>query len=136
MGKYTGFLMTWLASRSRAAFAAAIDELGLRPPQFGLLTVIADSPGQTQQALVETTGIDASSMVQSLDALEAAGFAERRPHPTDRRKRAIHVTPQGEEVLRRGREKAREVGDEAFAPLTKAERRELHRLLRKLARLD
>ena len=39
-------------------------------------------------------------MVQSLDALEKAGFAERRPHPTDRRKRAVHVTPKGEDVLR------------------------------------
>jgi MarR family transcriptional regulator, lower aerobic nicotinate degradation pathway regulator len=136
LGEYTGFLMNWLALRSRAAFAEAIEELGLRPPHFGLLTVIADRPGQTQQALAATTGIDTSSMVQSLDALEQAGFAERRPHPTDRRKRAVHVTPKGEEVLRRGREKALEVGDEAFGALTKAERRELHRLLRKLARLD
>src|SRR4051812_25748160 len=103
LGDYTGFLMNWCGLRSRTAFAAALAELGLRPQQFAVLSVIAENQGLTQQALVEATEIDASTMVQMLDALQDAGWAERRPHPTDRRKRAVHLTREGSTLLRRGR---------------------------------
>jgi DNA-binding MarR family transcriptional regulator len=136
LGDYTGFLMNWIAIRSRGAFAAELEALGLRPPQFAVLSVIDAEPGLTQQALVTATGIDPSSMVQMVDSLEAAGWAERRPHESDRRKRAIHLTADGKKVLTRARTAATRVGDEAFAPLEPAEREQLHLLLRKLAGLD
>jgi MarR family transcriptional regulator, lower aerobic nicotinate degradation pathway regulator len=136
LGDYTGFLMSWCAARSRGAFGRALEELGLRPPQFAVLSVIDTQPGLTQQALVEATGIDPSSMVQLLDALSEAGLAERRPHPTDRRKRAVHLTDQGRDALRRARGAATEVGEATFAPLAPEERRQLHALLRKLSGLD
>ena len=41
-------------------------------------------------------------MVVTMDALERAGLAERRPSPTDRRARIIAVTPAGEDVVERG----------------------------------
>jgi MarR family transcriptional regulator, lower aerobic nicotinate degradation pathway regulator len=136
LGDYTGFLMNWCAARSRGAFADALEELGLRPPQFAVLSVIDGNPGLTQQALVEATGIDPSTMVQLLDSLAAAGWAERRPHATDRRKRAVHLTPEGAAVLARAREAATRVGEATFAPLAPEEREQLHALLRKLAGLD
>jgi DNA-binding MarR family transcriptional regulator len=136
LGEFTGFLMNWLALRSREAFAAELEDLGLRPPQFGVLTMIAAEPGLTQQALVEATGIDPSSMVLMLDGLEDAGLAERRPHPSDRRKRAVHLTKEGRQVLGRARTAAERVGEQTFARLSEDERRQLHALLRKLAGLD
>jgi DNA-binding MarR family transcriptional regulator len=39
-------------------------------------------------------------MVVTIDELEAAGLAERRPSPTDRRARVIAVTKAGERKLR------------------------------------
>jgi DNA-binding MarR family transcriptional regulator len=136
LGDYTGFLMNWCAARSRGAFARELESLGLRPPQFAVLSVIAAEPGLTQQALVEATDIDPSSMVQMLDGLEEAGWAERRPHPTDRRKRAVHLTPDGRRALDRARRAATRVGESTFAPLSADERAQLHGLLRKLAGLE
>jgi DNA-binding MarR family transcriptional regulator len=136
LGDYTGFLMNWCAVRSRGTFARELEAIGLRPPQFAVLSVIDAEPGLTQQALVSATGIDPSTMVQMVDSLEAAGWAERRPHDTDRRKRALHLTPAGDEILGRAREAAAHVGEVAFAPLDADERRQLHGLLRKLAGLD
>jgi DNA-binding MarR family transcriptional regulator len=136
LGDYTGFLMNWCAARSRGAFAAELEQLGLRPPQFAVLSVIDSDPGLTQQKLVEATGIDPSTMVQLLDGLEAGGWAQRRPHATDRRKRAVHLTPEGRAVLTRARKAATRVGEATFAPLQPAEREQLHALLRKLAGLD
>ena len=39
--------------------------------------------------------IDPSSMVKVIDELESLGLAERRVDPNDRRKRAVHLTPDG-----------------------------------------
>src|SRR5258707_2116392 len=36
------------------------------------------------------------TMVQTVDALERAGYVERRPDPYDRRRRLVFVTPPGE----------------------------------------
>ncbi|MEK8105286.1 MarR family winged helix-turn-helix transcriptional regulator [Micromonospora sp. M12] len=39
--------------------------------------------------------MDKTTMVVTLDQLERAGLAERRPVPTDRRARLVAVTPAG-----------------------------------------
>jgi DNA-binding MarR family transcriptional regulator len=136
LGQYTGFLMNWIGARSRARFGEAMAEIGLHPREFGVLTIIADQPGITQQGIVDATQVDSSTMVATLDAFEERGIATRRVHPEDRRKRTVHLTPHGQELLARAQELAEVVGDETFAPLTEAEREQLRGLLRKLAGLD
>jgi DNA-binding MarR family transcriptional regulator len=133
MGQFTGFLLNWVAAQTRGAFAETLEELGLRPPHFATLVMIDASPGLAQQDLVAAIHIDPSTMVALVDDLERAGLAERRPHPSDRRKRALHLTPAGERTLTAAREAAGELTHELFGALDPDERTELHRLLRKLA---
>ena len=137
LAQYTGFLLNWVARRSRESFAKALEEdLGLHPREFGVLAVVQRDPGITQQAIGEAAGVDPSTMVGTLDALERRGLAERRPHASDRRKRAVHLTAEGEQATRRAQAIGERVGREAFGALTAAERRQLNALLRKLAGLD
>jgi DNA-binding MarR family transcriptional regulator len=75
-------------------------------------------------------------MVATIDGLQERGLAERRPHPSDRRKRAIHLTEAGRAALAEGQATARDTGREVFARLTDDERRQLDRLLRKLSGVD
>jgi DNA-binding MarR family transcriptional regulator len=133
MGEFTGFLLNWVGARSRAAFARRLEELGLRPQQFASMVVIDVNPGMAQQELVAATNIDPSTMVAMLDGLEAAGLAERRPHASDRRKHALHLTPAGVRALKAARAAGDATLDEVFGVLEPAERAELHRLLRKTA---
>jgi DNA-binding MarR family transcriptional regulator len=133
MGHLTGFLLNLVATRSREAFAGGLAELGLRPQQFAVLTMIEASPGMAQQDLVAATGIDPSSMVAMLDALEHAGLAERHPHPDDRRKRALHLTAEGTERLAQARRVAAADRPTVFGARDDDEFAELHRMLRKLA---
>jgi MarR family transcriptional regulator, lower aerobic nicotinate degradation pathway regulator len=137
LSEYTGFLMNWVATRSRMRFSSALQEkCGLHPREWGVLNVVSRSPGITQQAIGEGAGVDPSTMVATLDILEERGLAKRHPHPHDRRKRTVHLTPEGERALREGRKVAAAVGRELFAPLTPAERKQLHALLLKLSGLD
>ena len=53
----------------------------------------------TQQQLGRAIGMDPSSMVSTIDELEAKGWVERRRHPTDRRAYALHITDAGRETL-------------------------------------
>ena len=57
----------------------------------------------TQSQLAELCALDKTTMVVTLDELERAGLAERRPSSTDRRARIIAVTEAGERIVARGR---------------------------------
>jgi DNA-binding MarR family transcriptional regulator len=49
----------------------------------------------TQTRLAEATGIEKSSLVLFLDALERDGWVERCRHPRDRRAHIVHLTDEG-----------------------------------------
>jgi DNA-binding MarR family transcriptional regulator len=136
LAQYSGFLLNWVAARSRMRFAAALAGVGLHLREFAALNIVAAKPGLTQHDLAAAAEIDASTLVATLDALEQRGLAERRVMPEDRRKRAIHLTPEGEAALKRGRMLAKRLGDELFGPLSATERRQFEALLRKLAGLS
>jgi DNA-binding MarR family transcriptional regulator len=110
-----------------------LDDLGLTTRMWGALNVLDAEGAITQQKLGKCTGIDPSSMVATIDDLEAAGLVERRQHPSDRRAHALHITDRGRTTLERGGELARRAQEDLLAPLSAEERRQLHDLLYRLA---
>lgn len=50
---------------------------------------------RTLRALAERMHCEASNATFVADRLEAMGLLERRPHPTDRRAKLLHLTPEG-----------------------------------------
>jgi len=131
-----GFLLSWNGQRIAHKFATALEPLGLRPPHFGVMTLIDAHPGSAQKDLVTRSLIDPSSMVAVIDELEGMGLAERRPHPEDRRKHAVYLTARGRDTLERAQEVAGTMAQGVFAPLDKDELETLRRLLRKLAGVE
>jgi DNA-binding MarR family transcriptional regulator len=132
---YTGFLLGYLGEKSRRNFIALLEPHGFHPREFGLMTVMAKRPGITQQELAGLARVDPSSMVALLDELEARGIAERRIDPDDRRRRAVFLTPKGEEQMRVLQREARKAAKSFLEPLDEEERAALNALLRKLAGL-
>jgi DNA-binding MarR family transcriptional regulator len=131
-----GFLLSFNGQRMARTFAQALEPLGLRPPQFGLLRLIQARPGSTQQELVASSMIDPSSMVAILDELQELGLIERRQNPADRRKHAVYLTDEGGATLRRARKIADSVAARELSALDEDERDTLRRLLRKLAGVE
>lgn len=131
--KHTGFLLARMGHVAAKQFSERIAALGLTTRMWGALNVLDAEGETTQQFLGKCTGIDPSSMVATIDDLEARGLVERRPHPSDRRAHALHLTEQGREVLARGRRLARSAQEDLLAPLDAEQRKTLHELLLRLA---
>jgi DNA-binding MarR family transcriptional regulator len=131
VAEYAGqlFFRLWRASHTRVA--ESLGSIGLTPASFGVLNVLGARNGAIQQEIGSLMGIDPSTMVALIDDLEGAGLVERRPHPKDRRARAVALTPKGRRRLERGRALAAQVEDEVLGGLPADERRELLRLLRR-----
>jgi DNA-binding MarR family transcriptional regulator len=68
-------------------------------------------------------------MVAFLDSLEERGLLERRPHPTDRRARALHLTEAGRGLLAEAYAAAVDFERDLCAGLSAAERERLLELL-------
>jgi DNA-binding MarR family transcriptional regulator len=131
VAEYAGqlFFRLWRATHTRVA--DALGSIGLTTASFGVLNVLGARNGAIQQEIGSLMGIDPSTMVALIDDLEGAGLVERRPHPKDRRARAVALTPKGRRRLKRGRELAAQVEDEVLGGLGADERSELLRLLRR-----
>jgi DNA-binding MarR family transcriptional regulator len=130
--RHTGFLISRIGMVAQKRFAERMESLGLNPRMWGALNVLEAEGAITQHALCKGVGMDPSSMVATIDELEARGLVERRRHPSDRRAHALHVTTKGKQTLARGRELAHEAQDDLLAPLDPGEREQLHALLLRL----
>ena len=117
----------WRVSHTRTA--EALESLGLTTALFALLNVLGARKGAIQQELGAAMGIDPSTMVSLIDQLEAAGLAERRLRPTDRRAREVVITPKGRRALKRARQLALQVEGDVLHGLTASQRSQLLTLL-------
>jgi MarR family transcriptional regulator for hemolysin len=118
--------LCWLLSRAShhltTELTRAFEGLGVSPrAQHVLATAAAGEHTQTE--LARMVGLDKTTMVVTLDELEAAGLAERRPSPTDRRARVIAVTPAGRRKVREAEEIAARVHDDVLSALPAKERK-------------
>jgi DNA-binding MarR family transcriptional regulator len=129
----TGFLVSRMGLIASRRFAERIATVGLTPREWGALNVLDHQNGVTQQALCQSVGTDPSTMVATIDDLEAKGLVERRRNPQDRRAHALYITDQGRRTLTEGRKVARRAQEELLAPLGQEEREQLHALLLRLA---
>lgn len=86
-----------------------------------LLREAANADGSSQRALAGLMRIEPSTLVRHLDRLEADGYVERRPDPSDRRRLRVFVTPSGRARLKELHRVAQGMEDELRALLTREE---------------
>ncbi|TYB56567.1 winged helix DNA-binding protein [Nonomuraea sp. PA05] len=125
------FLLDHTGHVLRTQMSAALAEIGLTARMHCVL-VHALEEERTQIQLAEIGDMDKTTMVVTVDALEKAGYAERRPSSTDRRARIIAVTEAGAEVARRSQQIVDGVHRAALETLPDDERKVLVRALNRL----
>ncbi|MET9966555.1 MarR family winged helix-turn-helix transcriptional regulator [Streptomyces sp. NPDC006356] len=84
-----------LARAHRAYAAAMLREMDLHPGQELLLMQLLDRDGQTQSELLDSVGLDHSTVSKSLRRMQDAGLLVREPAAHDRRVMVVHLTDKG-----------------------------------------
>ena len=133
LSRRAGFLLAQLGTHAHRRFAERLARLDLHPRHFGMLSHLAASEGQSQQALGSALGIHRSAVVALVDDLEHRGLAERRRDPRDRRAYTLYLTPAGRELLAGLRRIAQEHEAELLTALDASERAQLISLLQRVA---
>jgi MarR family transcriptional regulator, transcriptional regulator for hemolysin len=100
---------------------AALAEIGLTPRAICVL-MHAEPGDLTQIELASVVDVDKTTMVVTLDELEAAGYALRVPAPADRRARLVTLTSAGRKVTAAGRKIIDRVHHEVLDTLPPAKR--------------
>lgn len=131
--RHTGYLVSRCGMYAARHFAQRLESIGVTPRMWGALNVLDAEGSVSQHQLGKAIGMDPSSMVGTIDELEALGLVQRGPHPTDRRVHALGVTAAGRRALTRGRKLARAAQSELLAPLSEPEREQLHDFLTRIA---
>jgi MarR family transcriptional regulator, transcriptional regulator for hemolysin len=89
------FLLSQASHALETEMTAQLQALGISPRAHCVLTHALRAE-LTQSQVAELCALDKTTMVVTMDELERAGLAERRPSSTDRRARIIAVTKAGE----------------------------------------
>ena len=127
-----GYLLGQAHLAHRRVAEAELTSLGLRAKEFGALSVLSDEGPLSQQRLGMRMGVDRTTMVAVVDALEREGFVERTRDDEDRRAYALRTTASGRRTLKRAIAAAERAEARFLARIPPAEQRKLKQLLREL----
>jgi DNA-binding MarR family transcriptional regulator len=110
-------------------FIKTLGDVGIRPTQYSVLTVIGANPGLSQMAVAKRLGIERARLVHLLDSLEQRKFVKRIKSKADRRSHALHLTTQGETALAKFKRLAAEHERHVEEKIGKANRERLLQIL-------
>ena len=115
------------------AFHAATRGQHITPPRFTALVIVGANPGLSQSMLGAVLGIARSGAMLLTNWMVARGLVERRRRPDDSRAWGLHLTRRGAQSLDKMKTAVLAEDRRRAAKLGAGERRELLRLLDKLA---
>jgi DNA-binding MarR family transcriptional regulator len=133
LGVLPGLIGYQLRLAQRAIFADfedTVGESGISPGLFGILVVIGENPGLTQQALANAAHLDRSTVVTVIDKLEDRGLVER--HAADRRSNGLFLAQKGVSLLRTLKRKVAQHERRVVQNLSARERAQLVALLQRI----
>jgi DNA-binding MarR family transcriptional regulator len=115
----------------RIHVTTAAGQVELDRSAYGIMCRLADEGPHRLGSLAQVFGLDPSTITRQVQSLEHAGWAERRPDPTDRRAAILDLTSEGREVLHSTRDRRRAWLREAINDWPDTDQEEFGRLLEK-----
>lgn len=117
------------------AVAIFMEETGAfdaTPVQFAILNALMDDPGEDQITLSHRVAFDPATFGSVIGRIEAKGWATRRADPSDRRRKRLWITAEGQKVALGMKRAVAKVQQRIVGPLDADEREQLSALLGKL----
>jgi DNA-binding MarR family transcriptional regulator len=107
-------------------------DVGISPPKYFVLHVLAREAGISQGEIGRLYGVDPSRITRLAKQLEAEGLIERTRNPEDNRVVRMSLTSEGRRAFEMASERGEVFKDRVRSALSEEEHRELRRLLDKL----
>jgi len=101
-------------------------------PRARLLRAMKQLGQPRMSELAEEVGLTARTITTAVDTLEREGLLKRLPAPGDRRATLVSLTPAGRRHIEQWQAFQRDLAEDAMAPLSPVERRELMSLLNRM----
>jgi DNA-binding MarR family transcriptional regulator len=120
-----GFLLYDVGRLLRRNFNRRVQKIGLTQAQWQALVYISRSPGIRQARLADLLEVHPISVARLLDRMEAAGWVERRPDPSDRRAVNLHLKDTVQPILEKMFEFGAEIRAQAFEGIPEEEREKM-----------
>src|SRR5918998_2484168 len=107
--------------------------VGVSGRELGVLLLLDGLDAASQQQAASCLGVDRTTMVGLLDALETKGLVARRANAEDRRRNVLELTEDGHRTLARAVSASNKAEQQLLAALDDAEATQLRTLLTRLA---
>ncbi|MGO9774292.1 MAG: MarR family winged helix-turn-helix transcriptional regulator [Roseiarcus sp.] len=113
-------------------FAEECKNFDITPIQFAILTVLYSGRALDQITLSTAVGIDRTSGADVIKRLVRRGLVERIPSTEDRRAKLVHITGDGQALVRRMQPRMERAQERLISPLSPAERAMFNELIGKI----
>lgn len=133
LSELVGYHLRRAGNLASSDFDKAIGELGIRQSLFGILSIIRRNPGINQGMVGQCLGIQRANMVALINELVDRELVTRQTSSWDRRALALDLTDAGVVTYEECVARIRAHEQRLLAALRPGERRELIRLLEKVA---
>jgi MarR family transcriptional regulator, transcriptional regulator for hemolysin len=127
-----GVLMTDIARLLRRNFDRRLQSLGLTQAQWRAIVHVSRTEGMSQVALAECLEIQPITVGRLIDRMEAAGWIERRGHPSDRRAVQLYLTAKCQPIIEEIHARAADTMADAFDGISASTQRLLFEQLQRI----
>lgn len=128
-----GYELGRLARWWRSQLDQRMRPTGLTQARWVVLVNLARSAnGMLQKDVANHIGVEGPTLVRILDRIEQQGLIERRPAPTDRRGKTVHLTEKGWDIVAEFDRIAAELRGELLSGVDTAELSQCIRLFRRI----
>ncbi|MCK5746780.1 MAG: MarR family transcriptional regulator [Oricola sp.] len=127
-----GYRLRLASNAFMSEFAAAMTGAGMRAVQVSILSVVQENPGVRQGEIGRALGVARANMAPLMAELEAARLLRRVTDETDRRAVSVHLTKNGEALLKNCKARIEAHERRALQAFSRSEKETLLRLLKKI----
>jgi MarR family transcriptional regulator, lower aerobic nicotinate degradation pathway regulator len=131
-----GYLIRRAHQTSMAVFAEELGGYEVTALQFAIMQTLVDEPGADQITVAQRVALDAATAGSVIIRLEERGWLRRAPSATDKRRKLLWLTAEGEKFALEMKKPARKVQQRLLAALTEAEQAHFLQMLKKISSID
>ena len=128
-----GYLIRRAHQTSMAIFAEELAAYEVTSLQFAILQALVDEPGADQITVAQRVALDAATSGSVIMRLEERGWLRREASNTDRRRKLLWLTPEGEKAALEMKKPARKVQQRLLLALNEAEKQQFSEMLQRIS---